>query len=52
MLAQNDYFQYLVKRLLLSEIFEYFEITILVSENISVTVFQDERDIKPICICL
>ncbi len=48
MTGQNDYYQDLVKLLLPSEIFDYFEITKLVIEDRSVGVFLDERDIKPI----
>lgn len=47
MTAPKDYYQDLVRLLLPSEIFEYFEITNLVIEDRSVTVFLDERDIKP-----
>lgn len=47
MTSQNDHNQDLVKLLLPSEIFDYFEITNLVIEDRSVAVFLDERDIKP-----
>jgi hypothetical protein len=47
MTTQNELFKDLVKLLLPSEIFEYFEITNLVIEDRSVSVFLDERDIKP-----
>jgi transposase len=47
MTAPKDHYQDLVKLLLPSEIFDYFEITNLVIEDRSVTVFLDERDIKP-----
>jgi hypothetical protein len=47
MSVQKDYYQELVKLLLPLEIFDYFEITNLVIEERSVTVFLDERDIKP-----
>lgn len=47
MSAQKDYYHDLVKLLLPSEIFDYFEITNLVIEDRSVAVFLDERDIKP-----
>jgi hypothetical protein len=45
--AQKDYYQDLVKLLLPSEIFDYFEITNLIVKDRSVTVFLDERDVKP-----
>ena len=47
MSSQEDHYQDLVKLLLPSEIFEYFEITKLVVEDRSVAVFLDERDIRP-----
>ena len=47
MSSQKDHYQDLVKLLLPSELFDYFEITNLVVEDRSVTVFFDERDIKP-----
>ena len=47
MSSPKDYYQDLVKVLLPSELFEYFEITNLVIEDRSVTVFLDERDVKP-----
>ena len=47
MSIQKDHYHDLVKLLLPSELFEYFEITKLVIEDRSVTVFLDERDIKP-----
>jgi len=47
MTGQNDHFQDLVKLLLPSELFDYFEITNLVAEDRSIAVFLDERDIKP-----
>jgi hypothetical protein len=47
MTLQNDHYQDLVKLLLPSEIFDYFEITNLVIEDRSVAVFLDEQDIKP-----
>jgi transposase len=47
MLLEKSHYQELVKLLLPTEIFEYFEITNLVIEDRSVTVFLDERDIKP-----
>jgi len=43
----NDHYQSLIRLLLPSEIFDYFEITNLVVEDCSVAVFLDERDIKP-----
>ena len=48
MTGQNDHFQDLVKLLLPSELFDYFEITKLVIADRTVTVFLDERDIKPL----
>jgi len=47
MTEQNEHYQNLVKLLLPSEIFEYFEITNLVVQDGSVTVSLDERDVKP-----
>ena len=47
MSTQKNQYQELVRLLLPPEIFEYFEITNLVVEDRSVTVFLDERDIKP-----
>ena len=47
MSTPKDYYQDLVKLLLPTELFDYFEITNLVIENRSVAVFLDERDIKP-----
>ena len=47
MSEQKDHYQELVKLLLPSELFDYFEITNLVIENRSVAVYLDERDIKP-----
>lgn len=47
MYVQNEHYQGLVKLLLPSEIFDYFEITRLVVQEREVTVFLDERDIKP-----
>lgn len=46
--SQKDHFQDLVKLLLPSELFDYFEITNLIVEDRSVAVFLDERDIKPV----
>ena len=47
MSAQKDHYQDLVKLLLPAEIFDYFEITNLLIEERTVSVFLDERDIKP-----
>lgn len=47
MIMLNDNYQSLIRLLLPSEIFDYFEITNLVVEDRSVAVFLDERDIKP-----
>ncbi len=47
MSTPKDYYQDLVKLLLPTELFDYFEITNLVIEYRSVAVFLDERDIKP-----
>ena len=46
--TQSELNQDLVKLLLPSEIFDYFDITNLIIEERSVAVFLDERDIKPI----
>lgn len=43
----NDHYQSLLKLLLPSELFDYFEITNLKVEDRSVAVYLDERDIKP-----
>lgn len=43
----KDHYQDLIKLLLPSEIFDYFELTNLVIEDRSVAVFLDERAIKP-----
>ncbi len=48
MLEQKDHYQELVKLLLPSELFDYFEITNLVVEDRCVAVYLDERDIKPV----
>jgi len=48
MTIQSELNQDLVKLLLPSEIFDYFEITNLIIKERSVAVFLDERDIKPI----
>jgi hypothetical protein len=47
MSSQKDHYQDLVKLLLPAEIFDYFEITNLIVEDRTVSVFLDERDIKP-----
>jgi transposase len=47
MTSPKDHYQELVQLLLPTELFEYFEITNLVIEDRSVTVFLDERDVKP-----
>jgi len=47
MSATKDHYQELVKLLLPTEIFDYFEIADLVVQDRSVTVFLDERDVKP-----
>lgn len=48
MTTQTEHYKELVKLLLPSEIFDYFEITDLIIKERSVAVFLDERDIKPI----
>jgi len=47
MSTQIELYQGLVKLLLPSELFDYFEITNLVITDRSIAVFLDERDIKP-----
>ena len=47
MSSQQDHYQDLVKLLLPAEIFDYFEITNLLVEERTLSVFLDERDIKP-----
>ena len=47
MTEQNEHYQSLVKLLLPSEIFEYFEITRLNVSDRSIGVFLDELDKKP-----
>jgi transposase len=47
MATQTELYQDLVKLLLPSEIFDYFEVTNLIIKERSVAVFLDERDIKP-----
>jgi transposase len=51
MTTQDKQYQNLVKLLLPSELFDYFEITKLVIADRTVTVFLDERDIKPSDYC-
>lgn len=48
MSVPKDHYQELVKLLLPTEIYDYFEITDLVVQDRAVTVFLDERDVKPI----
>ncbi len=48
MSEQRDHYQELVKLLLPSELFDYFEISNLVVEDRCVAVYLDERDIKPV----
>jgi hypothetical protein len=48
MSTQQDHYKELVKLLLPEEIFDYFEITNMVVQDRSVSVFLDERDIKPV----
>ena len=48
MSVAKDHYQELVKLLLPTEIFDYFEITDLVVQDRAVTVFLDERDVKPV----
>jgi hypothetical protein len=47
MSSQQDHYKELVKLLLPGEIFDYFEITNVIVQDRSVSVFLDERDIKP-----
>jgi hypothetical protein len=47
MSSEKDHYQELVKLFLPSELFEYFEIRDLVVKERSISVFLDERDIKP-----
>ena len=47
MSTQQDHYKELVKLLLPEEIFDYFEIINMVVQDRSVSVFLDERDIKP-----
>lgn len=47
MSTQQDHYKELVKLLLPGEIFDYFEITNMVVQDRSVSVFLDELDIKP-----
>lgn len=48
MTEQNEHYQSIVKLLLPSEIFEYFEITRLNVSDRSIGVFLDELDKKPV----
>ena len=48
MSTPKDHYQELVKLLLPVEIFDYFEITDLVVQDRTVTVFLDEKDVKPL----
>lgn len=48
MSAAKDHYQELVKLFLPCELFDYFEITDLVVQDRSVTVFLDEKDVKPV----
>ena len=48
MSTSKDHYQELVKLLLPTEIFDYFEITDLVIQDRAVTVFLEERDVKPV----
>ena len=48
MSAAKDHYQELVKLFLPTELFDYFEITDLVVQDRSVTVFLDEKDVKPL----
>ena len=47
MTSQKYHYEDLVKLLLPVEIFDYFEITNLIVEDRTVSVFLDEQDIKP-----
>ncbi len=47
MSKQRDYYQNLVKLMLPEELFEYFEVTNLINEDRSVSVFLDELNIIP-----
>jgi hypothetical protein len=48
MSVAKDHYQELVKLFLPTELFDYFEITDLVVQDRSVTVFLDEKDVKPL----
>ena len=48
MSVAKDHYQELVKLFLPTELFDYFEITDLVVQERSVTVFLDEKDVKPV----
>lgn len=45
--TQNEHYQSLVKLLLPSEIFDYFDVVSLNSDDKSIHVCLDERDVKP-----
>jgi hypothetical protein len=45
--TQNEHYQSLVKLLLPSEIFDYFEVVALNSDDKAIHVCLDERDLKP-----
>jgi len=47
MATENEQYLSLVKLILPSEIFEYFEIINVVVEDNSIHVYLDERDVKP-----
>jgi hypothetical protein len=47
MSAVNEHYPSLVKLILPTEIFDYFEITNLVVEDRTISVFLDEIDVKP-----
>ncbi len=47
MSTQRDYYQNLVRLILPEELFEYFEVTNLVIEDRSVSVFLDELNVIP-----
>jgi hypothetical protein len=48
MSEQKDHYQSLVKLFLPNEIFDYFEIVNLVVADRTISVFLDEKDIKPV----
>ena len=45
--TNNDHYQSLVKLLLPSEIFDFFEVIHLQSDDKTIQVYLDERDLKP-----